>query len=87
VTLSATRKLFYLVRVRMSANSGGYMTAYLSHSIVEAAKAAGVGRTTIYEAIGTGELKARKHGRRTLILHGDLRTWLESLPCVQPKTT
>lgn len=58
------------------------MQPYLSHSVAEAAKAAGLGRSTIYEAITKGALRARKHGKRTLILHDDLRDWLDSLPCI-----
>ncbi len=40
----------------------------------------GIGRTKIYEAISSGRLKARKYGKRTLILKDDLRQFLESLP-------
>ena len=42
----------------------------------EAARLAGVGRTTLYEAIGTGELKSVKIGKRRLILVEALRQWL-----------
>jgi excisionase family DNA binding protein len=52
----------------------------LAYSIVEACEVAGVGRTSIYEAINSGELIARKNGRRTVILCDDLRRWLQSLP-------
>ena len=49
-------------------------------SIAEACALAGVGRTKIYEAITDGSLKARKLGRRTLILRDELRNFLASLP-------
>lgn len=49
-------------------------------SIVEAAAMAGLGRTKIYEAISMGHLRARKCGKRTLILRDDLRHFLASLP-------
>lgn len=49
-------------------------------NIAEACAAAGIGRTKIYEAIARGELKARKCGKRTLILKEDLRIFLSSLP-------
>jgi excisionase family DNA binding protein len=48
--------------------------------VAEAAKAAGVGRTTIFEAIRKGEIVARKVGRRTIIAVDDLDAWLDSLP-------
>jgi excisionase family DNA binding protein len=49
-------------------------------SISEACAMAGIGRTKVYEAIATGSLKARKCGKRTLILRDDLRQFLASLP-------
>jgi excisionase family DNA binding protein len=56
----------------------------LGYSIAEAAKAAGVGRSTIYEQIASGRLHARKLGRRTIILKSDYREWLASLPKLKP---
>jgi excisionase family DNA binding protein len=49
-------------------------------SIAEACAAIGIGRTKIYEAIGQGSLKARKLGKRTIILKDDLRAFLAALP-------
>ena len=60
-------------------NRGGEV-GKIAHSVDGACDAAGVGRTSIYEAIRAGELKARKLGRRTIILDDDLRQWLASLP-------
>ena len=57
----------------------------LAFNISEAGQAANTGRTAIYEAIRSGELRAVKRGRRTLILADDLRRWLESLPAVIAK--
>ena len=57
----------------------------LVHSIPEACRLGCVGRTAIYEAIRTGELRAVKRGRRTLILDDDLRRYLRSLPPVAVK--
>lgn len=45
-----------------------------------AAEATGTTRTAIFGAIKAGDLKARKCGRRTLILQDDLRNWLANLP-------
>jgi excisionase family DNA binding protein len=49
-------------------------------SISEACGTAGIGRTKIYEAIRDGSLKARKCGKRTLILRNELREFLAGLP-------
>jgi excisionase family DNA binding protein len=53
-------------------------------SILEAARTAGIGRSSVYEAIASGALKAQKMGRRTIILDTDLRAWLSSLPAFKP---
>jgi len=55
----------------------------LAYSVIEAAEAADVGRTTLYGAIGTGDLRAVKCGRRTLILADDLHTWLKTLRAIE----
>lgn len=52
-------------------------------TVEEAAAAAGMGRTKVFEAIRLGKLKARKSGRRTIVLADDLRAYLASLPCRQ----
>ena len=49
-------------------------------SISEACAFAGIGRTKLYQAITDGSLKARKCGKRTLILRDELRHFLASLP-------
>jgi excisionase family DNA binding protein len=50
----------------------------LAVSPAEAARLAGVGRTTIYEAIGGGALKSVKIGKRRLITIEALRAWLHA---------
>jgi excisionase family DNA binding protein len=49
-------------------------------SVAEACAIAGVGRTKIYEAISSGALKARKFGKRRIILRSDLHAFLTALP-------
>jgi excisionase family DNA binding protein len=55
-----------------------------AYSLAEARAIARVGRTTLYKAIGTGELRAIKVGSRTLILERDLYRWLEGMPPIVP---
>lgn len=52
-------------------------------SIGEACTVAGIGRTKIYEAISEGRLKARKFGKRTIVLRADLQAFLSNLPVVE----
>jgi|tagenome__1003787_1003787.scaffolds.fasta_scaffold20760758_1 excisionase family DNA binding protein len=49
-------------------------------SVQDACRVAGLGRSTIYEAIARGALKSRKCGRRRLILREDLMDMLANLP-------
>ena len=49
-------------------------------SVADACTIAGIGRTKIYEAISSGALKARKFGKRRLILRSDLHAFLAALP-------
>lgn len=51
----------------------------ISLSIEEARAATGIGRTKLYAAINAGQLKARKFGKRTIILRDDLNAFLSSL--------
>jgi excisionase family DNA binding protein len=60
-------------------------TERLGYSAEEAAKVAGVGRTRIFSAIGSGRLLARKFGRRTVILREDLEAFLRALPARKSK--
>ena len=59
----------------------------LAYSVRDACLITCTGRTSVYEAIRTGELRALKRGRRTLILDEDLRRWVQSLPSVKVKST
>ena len=59
------------------------MNGPLAFSVAEACAAARIGRTSLYEAIRKGELRALKRGRRTIVLADDLRRYLESLPALE----
>jgi excisionase family DNA binding protein len=63
------------------------MNAPLAYSIAEACEAARIGRTSVYEAINSRALIARKHGRRTVILAEDLHRWLQDLPVRTPEAS
>jgi len=58
----------------------------LAHTVAEACARSGIGRTSIYQLIKTGQLPARKRGRTTLILSEDLQRCLRSLPKVKTKS-
>jgi len=49
-------------------------------SVAEVCARTGIGRDSIYAAIQTGNLSARKLGRRMLITESALQRYLESLP-------
>ena len=57
----------------------------LALPILEAAKAAGMGRSKLFEEIRDGRLRAVKIGRSTRIRVEDLQAWLDSRPAVEPK--
>jgi len=48
----------------------------ISYGISEAAKVCGLGKTLIYEKIGSGELRSVKVGTRRLIMHSDLVSFI-----------
>ena len=55
----------------------------LAYSIDEATQRTGLGRDKLYAAIRSGELDARKAGRRTLVTEEALRRYLNGLPPLQ----
>ncbi|MGW1423855.1 helix-turn-helix domain-containing protein [Bradyrhizobium manausense] len=48
----------------------------------EASALTGIGLTSIRRAAASGDLVARKHGTRTVILPNELRAWLKTLPTI-----
>jgi len=56
-------------------------------SVDEASRRADTCRDKIYGAINAGKLRARKNGRRTLILASDLEAYLNDLPVLAPKSS
>ena len=52
----------------------------LAYGINELSEATGFGRSTIYEQIAAGALRARKLGARTFVVADDAKTWLTNLP-------
>jgi excisionase family DNA binding protein len=61
-------------------NTSSIATNRAAYSISEALALTGLGRDKLYRLINSGELVARKSGRRTLILASDLQHFLEALP-------
>jgi Helix-turn-helix domain len=56
------------------------MSESIVYGIPKACELANTCRSKIYAAIKSGDLVAKKHGRRTVILDDDLRRWIKSWP-------
>ena len=55
----------------------------IAYTIRGAIAASGLSRSRIYELLARGVLKARKDGRKTLVLADSLATYIDSLPPMQ----
>jgi excisionase family DNA binding protein len=55
-------------------------TTHLTYGPLEAAKALGISRSSIFELMKSGAIPAFKLGRRTLLRANDLTAFLEKLP-------
>ncbi len=55
-------------------------TSPIAMTIADVTRRTGIGRTSIFEAIRAGRLRARKAGARTLVMADDLQAFLDSLP-------
>lgn len=58
----------------------------LSFTIEQACALTGVGKTKLYEVLDSGELPAKKWGKRTLILKTDLEKFLSKLDAYKTET-
>ena len=65
-------------------NESSFDGKLLLWSVSDLKQATGLGRTTIYAAIKSGTLPARKLGRRTVLLDAEVRQWLSTLARLGP---
>jgi excisionase family DNA binding protein len=40
----------------------------------------GIGRSTFYKAVGAGDLKVRKYGKRTFVTQEELKRFVDKMP-------
>jgi hypothetical protein len=55
-----------------------------AYTLTEINKMTKVGMTSIYKAINSGQLKAKKQGVRTLVLAEDFDSWIKNWPAYTP---
>ena len=49
-------------------------------TVDEFCKMIGIGRSTFYKAVGAGDLKVRKYGKRTLITQEEMKRFVANMP-------
>jgi excisionase family DNA binding protein len=49
-------------------------------TVNEFCKMVGIGRSTFYKAVGAGDLKVRKYGKRTFVTQEELKRFVENMP-------
>jgi excisionase family DNA binding protein len=69
----------------MTANPPEQQSEKVAYTIAEAARALGIGKSTIYLAMASGNLSARKCGARTLLPADELRRFVSTLPPARPR--
>jgi excisionase family DNA binding protein len=70
--------------VKISEREQQYRAFQRAMNITEFCERYGPGRTTAYEELKSGRLRARKIGRRTIITEDDAEDWLRNLPVIAP---
>jgi excisionase family DNA binding protein len=59
----------------------------LFYTISDTCRLLSVGRTKLYELIGSGEIPVRKLGKKSLVAAADLTRWADRLPALPVKHT
>ena len=56
-------------------------------TVADAVKLSGINRTELYRLLGEGAIKAKKSGRRTLIMMDSVLEYVQSLPNLELRGT
>lgn len=72
--------------MKVSLNSPTESTAFepVALTVPNAVRFSGLGRSTLYGLLGTGQIEAVKAGNRTLVLTASLRAYIAGLPSAFP---
>jgi excisionase family DNA binding protein len=63
------------------------MNQKLLYSISDTCRLLSIGRTKLYELIGSGEIPVRKLGKKSLVAAADLNRWANRLPALPVNQT